>query len=128
MKYICLLVAASFAVSGCSSMGKSVTLGAVVGGSAGAAIGHNHGKRSSKKRVTGAAIGTTLGGLIGYLANREKRKKEAQKNNKKIVEEVAPLLSRPKVKRIWVKDQVKGKRFIRGHWEYIIQENSEWTR
>ena len=27
-----------------------------------------------------------------------------------------------------IEDKVQGKRFIRGHWEYIIEEQSEWSR
>lgn len=128
MKYVSLLTVCCQLISGCSSVGKSVTLGAVVGGSAGAVIGHQQGKGDPKKRATGAALGAGLGGLIGYFANRKKNTQKSKKEAAKTSKEMAPLLSRPRGKRIWVKDQVKGKRYIRGHWEYIIQENSEWVR
>ena len=43
-------------------------------------------------------------------------------------EEVSPLLTKPKVRKVWVKDKVIGNRYIKGHWEYIIKENSQWSR
>ena len=119
-----IAVCISVSLIGCSSMEKSVLLGTGVGGATGAVIGNNHGKGSSKKRLQGAAIGAALGGLFGFLAHKGKKKKTTKKGN----EEVPPLLTRPKVKRIWVKDQIKGNRYVKGHWEYIIEENSKWNR
>ena len=55
-------------------------------------------------------------------------KKKERERVKSQAEEMTPLLTRPKVKRVWVEDKVQGKRFIRGHWEYIIEEQSEWSR
>ena len=56
-------------------------------------------------------------------------KSKASKKPSEAVEkkEEAPLLTQPKVKRVWVKDKVQGKRFIKGHWEYIIKEQSVWN-
>ena len=122
-KFICLLLGCC--ISGCSTMSKSILLGSAIGGAGGASIGHNFGKGDDAKRTTGALIGTAIGGLFGYLAHKEQVEK---KTVTKSIEEEVPLLSRPKVRKIWVKDEVKGRRFVRGHWEYILEENSEWTR
>ena len=99
-------------------------MGTGVGGAAGAVIGKNHGRGSNVKSMQGAAIGAVLGGLLGFLTHKGKKKKTTEVN----AEELPPLLTRPKVKRIWVKDQVQGNRYVKGHWEYLIEENSKWNR
>jgi hypothetical protein len=112
-------------LAGCSTVGKSVGLGTILGGAAGTAIGHDFGKGDSSKRTTGTLIGAAIGGLFGYIAHKNQPDK---KQTSKFLDEEVPLLTRPKVRKVWVKDEVKGKRFVRGHWEYILEENSEWTR
>lgn len=111
----------------CTSMDKSILLGTGIGGATGSAIGNNHGDGSARKRMNGALIGAAIGGLIGFLAHKGKNQKKTDDKTKKD-EELVPLLTRPKIKRIWVKDEIKGKRFVKGHWEYVIEENSEWSR
>lgn len=121
---ICILIIVN--LIGCSSMNKSILLVTTIGGAGGASIGHNFGDGDNAKRNNGALIGAAIGGLFGYLIHKEqnKEKKILSKN----IEEQVPLLTRPKVRKIWVKDEVKGKRFVRGHWEYVLEENSEWSR
>ena len=112
-------------LAGCSTVGKSIGLGTIVGGAAGTAIGHDFGKGDDRKRTTGTLIGAAIGGLFGYIAHKNQ---PDRKQTTKTLDEDVPLLTRPKVRKIWVKDEVKGKRFVRGHWEYILEENSEWSR
>lgn len=126
MKYkiVCLLLIGSY-LAGCSTLGKSIALGTTIGGITGTAIGHDIGKGDDRKRTTGTLIGAAIGGLFSYIAHQNKLN---EKTATKSVAEEVPLLTRPKVRKIWVKDEIKGKRFVRGHWEYILEENSEWTR
>ena len=56
-----------------------------------------------------------------------KKKKISSKEITKKLKETHPLLTKPRVKKVWVDDQVVGDRFVKGHYEYIIQENSKWS-
>lgn len=124
IKGIVLMIVMS-GVCGCSTVGKSLALGASIGGVSGAMMGEGFTENHSAGRATGALIGTVLGGLVGYLAHKDKSEiKPAQKAQ----EEDTPMLTRPKVRRVWVKDEIKGRRFVKGHWEYVLEENSEWSR
>ena len=114
-----------WSIVGCSSLSKSLLLGTAIGGVTGTTIGHNFGKGDDSKRMTGTLIGAALGGLISYMVHHNK---PSEKSVIKSIAEEVPLLTRPKVRKIWIKDEVKGKRFVRGHWEYVLEENSEWTR
>lgn len=55
------------------------------------------------------------------------QKPTASKDKKDKTKDNHPKLTKPKLKKVWVKEQVKGNRYIEAHWEYIIEENSKWT-
>lgn len=42
------------------------------------------------------------------------------------IKDTEPKLTKPTVKKTWVEDQIQGERYIEGHWEYVIEENSVW--
>lgn len=131
MKKILVLVLIASLMTGCASMKESLITGVSVGVVSGAALGNAHGSGRSRDKSTrnGAIIGALLGAGFSYLAHKDKKKKlhkvqqsQIGKNND------TPLLTQPKVKRVWVEDKVNGKRFIKGHWEYIIEEQSSWSQ
>lgn len=118
-------------MTGCASMKESLITGVSVGAVSGAALGNSHGSGRSRDKSTrnGAIIGALLGAGFSYLAHKDKKEKlhkvqQTRIGNKNDV----PLLTQPKVKRVWVEDKVNGKRFIKGHWEYIIEEQSSWSQ
>jgi hypothetical protein len=39
-----------------------------------------------------------------------------------------PSLTAPEVRRIWVPEKIEGPRFIDGHYEYLIDKPSVWSR
>lgn len=133
MKY--LIVLSLIYTTGCSTLKESVFTGAAIGGVAGGAIGNGQGRGKHRNVTTrnGLLIGAVLGGTIAYLAHKNKKikvktnKTPNVKLSKKKVEENYPKLTRPKVKKVWIKDKVIGNRFIKGHWEFIIEENSQWN-
>jgi len=43
-------------------------------------------------------------------------------------DEAAPKLKRPEVRRVWVPDQITGDEYVTGHWKYLIEKNSVWTK
>ena len=53
---------------------------------------------------------------------------QGKKNKNDDAKEDVPFLTKAKVKKKWVKDEIKGKKYITGHWIYIIEEQSEWSK
>ncbi|MCO5143623.1 MAG: hypothetical protein M9962_11085 [Oligoflexia bacterium] len=39
-----------------------------------------------------------------------------------------PRLTRPEVTKVWVPDHISGDEYELGHWKYIINKNSTWTK
>ena len=131
MKKTILLLTITGLLVGCASMKDSLLTGAGAGLVAGAAIGNAKGRGDSRNRSTnnGAIIGALLGAGIGYLGHKSKLKELEKKGlNSEKTKNKVPLLTQPKIKRIWVDDKVQGKRFIKGHWEYVIEEQSVWSQ
>ena len=118
-------------LTGSASMKERLITGVSIGAAGGAAIGNAQGTGSERNKSTrnGAMIGALLGAGISYLAFKDKNKKLQQQQQSSInSKNDIPLLTQPKVKRVWVEDKVSGKRFVKGHWEYIIEEQSEWSQ
>ncbi len=47
-------------------------------------------------------------------------------NPKKVAE--VPSLTSPEVRRIWVPEKIDGNKFIEGHYMYVIDKTSVWSR
>lgn len=56
----------------------------------------------------------------------------SQKLDKKddVKQENVPLLTRPQVRRIWIPDQILegGKVFDQGHWRYLLEKETTWSK
>lgn len=39
-----------------------------------------------------------------------------------------PKLKRPEVRKVWVPDQIVGDEYISGHWKFVLEKNSVWTK
>ncbi len=118
-------------LTSCASMKESLVTGVGVGAITGATLGNAHesGKNRNKSTRNGAAIGALLGAGLSYLIHKTKHKNDSIKVQKEIKSSNdIPYLTQPKIKRIWVKDRVSGKRFVKGHWEYIIEDQSQWSQ
>ncbi len=123
------LILITLMISACSSMEKSIGLGAAVGGTLGGAIGNADGSYNrDKSTMQGAAIGAVLGGLIGYAAHKNETKKQVTVNGKVELEPKAPSLTAPKVRRVWVPARIEGDRYIDGHFEYVIEKTVTWSQ
>ena len=131
MKKVILFMSLLSITAGCASLKESLITGTAIGATGGGLLGNSLGTGDERHRNTnkGLLIGAALGAGLSYLAYQEKQ-------NKKIVEQKqlltnskndTPLLTRPKIKRVWVDDKIQGKRFVRGHWEYVIEEQSQWS-
>ena len=131
MKAISVILA--LAVSGCSTLKESTLLGVGVGSIVGAGVGTAAGSpRGNEKHgaMTGAAVGAALGGLMGFLEHKERAKKESLKigSGHGASNADAPFLTKPKVQRVWVPEKVEGDKYISGHWIYVIERPSVWSK
>lgn len=123
------LITITLMISACSSMEKSIALGAAIGGTAGGAIGNQDGSYNrDKSTVQGAAIGAVLGGLIAYAAHKQEEKKQVPQTGKLDLDAKAPSLTAPKVRRVWVPARIEGDKYIDGHFEYVIEKTSTWSQ
>jgi len=120
-------------LSGCSTLKESTMFGIGIGSVVGAGVGAASGSPSGNEKrgaMTGAAAGAALGGLLGYLDFKERSKKEAMKigalNADTSAE--APFLTKPKVQRVWVPEKIEGDKYISGHWIYVIERQSVWSK
>lgn len=120
-------------VTGCSTLKDSTLLGVGIGSVVGAGVGAAAGsprRDDNRGAVAGAAVGAALGGLMGYLDYRERAKKEALRIGAEFgsSNSESPLLTKPKVLRVWVPEKVEGDKYISGHWMYVIERPSVWSK
>jgi hypothetical protein len=131
MKHIFILLL-SISLISCATMRDSILTGAAVGGATGALVGNAAGQNTGeaeKGTLTGAAIGIAVGGLVGYLSHKGKEKKEQSKvSSEPNGDADIPFLRAPSVRRYWQPDKIDGRKFIKGHFVYEIEENSTWTK
>ena len=132
IRTIVFILSASL-LGGCSTLKEStwlgVGIGSVVGAGVGAAAGSPRGNEN-RGAMTGAAVGAALGGLMGFLDHKERAKKEALKigSGHGTSNSEAPFLTKPKVQRVWVPEKVEGDKYISGHWMYVIERPSLWSK
>jgi hypothetical protein len=131
IKYmVCILSAAM--LYGCSTLKDSTLLGIGVGSVVGAGVGAAAGSPNGNEKrgaMTGAAVGAALGGLMGFLDFKERSKKEALKIGTGVdAGKEAPYLTKPKVQRVWVPEKIDGDKYISGHWIYVIERQSVWSK
>lgn len=54
------------------------------------------------------------------------------KSDKKddVKQDNVPLLTKPQVRRIWIPDQILdgGKVFDQGHWRYLLEKETTWSK
>ncbi len=133
-KILLILGTSSLLLQGCSSMGKSVGLGSVIGAGSGAVIGGiktKNGDYRTRNVIIGAGIGSVIGGVTGaVLHESNQRDKEMAymkgRESKDSKSKPVPDLQQPEVEAQWVESKVIGNRYIEGHYEYIITEPTRW--
>ncbi len=135
---VVLTLTALLLQTGCSTLGKSVSLGSAIGAGTGAALGGivdpgKNGQYRTRNVIIGAGVGAIAGGFTGaaihesgerdkelaYLKGKEAERKSSQAKS-------PPALQQPKVEAFWVESKVAGNRYIEGHFEYVITEPTRW--
>lgn len=63
--------------------------------------------------------------ILSACSTINKNKSESKK-----LEPEPPKLTKPVVKRIWVKDSISddGTEYAEGHWKYILENKSVWSK
>ncbi len=51
-----------------------------------------------------------------------------QKKKDNPLEAIPPQLTRPEVRKIWVPDQIHDNIYEMGHWQYVIDKQSVWSK
>lgn len=125
LKVKAALISTLLLLNGCATVGKSVMLGAAVGGIAGGTIGQNQNPQGGG--AVGMAVGAGIGSLISYLAFKEKTAKSSSDKPKPLEDEF-PFLTKPKLRSIWVPDKIEGNQYIKGHYIYIIEDPGTWSK
>jgi len=117
------------ALSGCATMEKSVLLGAGTMGAIGTGVGAGAGN-SVGSALLGLGIGAIFGGAMGFMGHKEQEEKarQAKSGSKKTDDTKVPSLTSPEVRRVWVPEKIDGGKFIEGHYMYVIERNSVWSR
>ena len=132
------------ALQSCVTPGGSIAAGAgsgaALGGVGGYAIsqGASPGERNRQAAI-GAGAGAVLGGITGYMVHNELKDrdqksyeqgaKEAKKNSAVPVDPPRPPMLVPaQTDAIWIDDQVRGTKYIPGHYEYQIREKARWVK
>ena len=129
MKSMCsiypLIVSICF-ITACSSLPKTMVLGTTIGAGLGSAIGSQQENSSG-----GAAVGALLGAGVSYLIHKDREKKNSSvviPDKVELDDNDAPFLKTPRVRKVWEGDRIEGKKFIKGHWIYEIEEQTTWMK
>jgi len=122
-----ILIVVTLLIQACASVEKGTLFGSFIGTSLGLAVGSQH-DLSRDQKISSAATGALIGGAIGYLATKEKLKNDQTKKIAPLMQETTPKLKLPKVRKVWVPDQIVGDEFVSGHWKYLIDQPAVWTK
>ncbi len=119
----------SLALSSCSTLKESVLLGAGTMGAVGTGIGTAAGQNVGGA-LLGLGIGAVIGGAMGYMGHKDQEEKArlTKSGLKKVEDPKVPSLTSPEVRRIWVPEKIEGGKFIEGHYMYVIERNSAWSK
>ena len=134
-KFVSLIILPS--LIGCATETKSTVLGAgiglVTGGLMGAAVGQNQDDSGKQRSVMiGAAVGGIGGALLGKYAHETQEEKKQQEINIELKstkqESPIPGLNKPEVRKVWVPDKIDGNKYEQGHFIFIIERPTSWTK
>ena len=129
MKFI-LLISLPFILVSCASVERSTLIGALIGGTGGGVAGSlvTSGHQREGGAIVGTFIGASLGGVIGYLAFKSKDQKHIESGtSNSSLDPKTPLLTSPKVRRVWVPAKIEGEKYIDGHFMFVIEKTSGWS-
>lgn len=59
--------------------------------------------------------------------NKKNQKIDSKDKNQK-EGNLAPVLTMPKVRKVWVPDKIESDKYIEGHWVWILERTSTWSQ
>ncbi len=136
-----MLIYAASLVSSCSTMTRSLSLGAASGATAGTFVGAAIVRKDKpKSAVKGALVGGFLGAVASYFVHQGLKKRDEKTRKtllfnlesfgitepKKTESGDNPTLTKPVVDSQWVETRIEGNKLIQGHKVWIIKENPKW--
>lgn len=124
-----LIFGCCLSLASCATIEKSTLFGAGMGAAVGTGVGLLI-EKSPGSALLGAGIFAILTGGATYLIHKGKESEEARLKllEHKTKDENDPALTSPEVRRVWVPESIDGTTFISGHWKYLIERSSVWTR
>lgn len=83
-----------------------------------------------KLRVITFLIGICLVFALSSCSSLKKNNQSTFNQSEKLEldESDAPFLKSPKIRKYWQNDRIEGKKFIKGHWIYEIEEQPVWMQ
>ena len=120
-----LLFLTPFILCQCSSMERSIGLGAGIGAAGGVAAGYAANFNTKGMALT-TTTGALTGALAGYLIHKWSEKDPAAPLPPGIPPQI-PMLKDAQTESIWIPDRIEDSRFIQGHWIYEIRSPSTWA-
>lgn len=117
------------ALTGCSTLRKSVLAGAGGGAVTGGVIGGMTSHGDANGVALGVVSGALLGSLIGYVSHKKSETSTSLTQSTQVEEkQKVPSFIAPKVKTLWIPDKIDGNKYIRGHEVYILDQPASWQK
>lgn len=82
----------------------------------------------SRNLMLGVGIGAAAGGTAGYFIGKNAAAKKKAEESLGAQKSDAPILTKPEVRAVWEPDRIEDDKFISGHFIYIIQKPSTWSK
>ncbi len=60
--------------------------------------------------------------------NQNKDKEANSVINNNSLNDKTPFLTAPKVTKIWIPEKIENEKFIEGHWMWVIERGTNWSR
>jgi len=65
--------------------------------------------------------------FITSCASTNKNKADATSESNKS-EDKTPFLTSPKVRKVWIPEKIENEKYIEGHWMWVIERSTTWSR
>lgn len=65
--------------------------------------------------------------FVTSCASINKNKADATGESNKS-EDKTPFLTSPKVRKVWIPEKIENEKYIEGHWMWVIERSTTWSR
>ena len=110
----------------CSSMERSIGLGAGIGAAAGATTGHAVNFNMKGMALT-TATGAVVGGLVGLLLHKDEKMEGTPHYEIPPNLGSEPILQEAEKEVLWIPGKIDGDRYTEPHRIFVIKQPSRWA-